>query len=114
MGLGRVTLVLTCLLVAGLAAAFAIIQWDQANKLATSISALGAVAAVGVAVWAAVRQPATSIRVSNTGNAVAGSKGKAVSGLDSPAKLTGEVIVEGTGDADASDGGQATSGSKFS
>ena len=106
----RVVLVVTCLVVAGLAGVFAGTQWDQANRVATVASALAAVASVGVAVWAAL-PGGGSVRVSNTGRAVAGPGGTATSGLTAPASgLAGGIEVDRTGDADASGGGHATSG----
>lgn len=44
----------TCLLVSGLGGVFTVTQWDRASRIATVVSALAAVAAVGVAVWAAI------------------------------------------------------------
>lgn len=50
----RLVLLLTALTVAGLAAVFAWLGWDQAGRVATVLSGLVAVAALGVAVWAAL------------------------------------------------------------
>lgn len=50
----RVALVVTCVVVVGLAVVFGLVQWDRANRIAVVVSALAAVAAVGVAVWAAL------------------------------------------------------------
>ncbi|MFJ1758682.1 hypothetical protein ACIOD2_00090 [Amycolatopsis sp. NPDC088138] len=108
---GRIALVATCVGVAGLAGWFTIARWDDANKVAAAISALGAVAAIGVAVWAAVRSPtsATTIRVSRTGAATAHGSGRANTGFRGNAP-TGSVSVERTGDADASGQGDANTG----
>ncbi|MFI5589363.1 hypothetical protein ACIA5G_30215 [Amycolatopsis sp. NPDC051758] len=110
---GRVTLIVTCVLVAGLAGWLALARWDDANKVATAVSALGAVAAVGVAVWAVIRAPKAgrSMAVSDTGRATATSGGKAVTGFSGKAdSTTGSVQVERTGDAQASGDGNAVSG----
>ncbi|MGW4423839.1 hypothetical protein [Streptosporangium sp. NPDC004631] len=107
----RVVLAVTGVVVAVFGVVFAVLQWEQANRIATSVSALAGLAAVGVAVWAAFPGTATRIRVSNTGKAVSGRGGRAVSGVSGSASAAvGEVVAEGTGDADASDGGEATSG----
>ncbi len=113
MTIGRIAILVTCVLVAGLGGWLAILRWDDANKVATSVSALGAVAAVGVAVWAVVRAPGTgrSIVVSETGRANATSHGKAVTGVSAKAgKDVGSIRMERTGDAQASGGGDAVSG----
>jgi hypothetical protein len=111
MNAGRVVLVLTCLLVAGLGGWFAVARWDEANKVATMASALGAVAAVGVAVWVALREPGPrgSIRVSRTSRAAAGKGGRANTGVRGNAVDAGSVRVEHTGDAEAI-GGDANTG----
>jgi cytosine/uracil/thiamine/allantoin permease len=111
----RVVLVVTFLVVAGLGVWFAVAQWDQANRVATVASALGAVAAVGVAVWAALRgsgaDEAGSLRVSRSGTAIAGRGGTANTGVRASAStLRGPVGVNRSGDADASGGGDANSG----
>lgn len=106
-------LVATCLIVGGLAGWFALAKWDDANKVAAVLSALGAVAAVGVAVWAALRAaPGSSVRVSRTGKATA-SSGEANSGFRGPGgPVAGGVRVERTGDAETA-GGDANSGVRF-
>ena len=107
----RVVLLVTCLVVAGLGGVFAASQWDQANRIATMVSALAAVAAVGVAVWAALPGAGPVVRVSRTGRATAGPGGTATSGVAGPAgQLEGHVEVDRTGEADASAGGDATTG----
>jgi hypothetical protein len=104
-------LVVTCVVTAGLGGLFAVSQWDQASRVATVVSALAAVAMLGVGVWAALPGSGAAVRVSDTGPATAGLGGTAVSGLTGPAAgLRGEVEVDGTGAADASGGGDATSG----
>jgi hypothetical protein len=105
----------TGLLVIGVAALLVALRWESAERIATSISALAAVAAVGVAVWAAVphsrERPRSGVRVTRTGSATAEAGGKAVSGLSSSAPLPDvPIAVEETGDAKAMGGGDATSG----
>ncbi len=106
-------MIVTCVLVAGLGMWLTLARWDDANKVATSVSALGAVAAVGVAVWAVVRAPRSggSIVVSESGRASATSEGSAVTGVSGKASVDiGSIRAERTGDAEASGGGNATSG----
>ncbi|NUT99309.1 MAG: hypothetical protein HOY78_45620 [Saccharothrix sp.] len=110
-------LVVTCVVVAGLGVWFAVAKWDQTNKVATVASALGAVAAVGVALWTALRTSpsqsgrAGAIRVSGTGKATAtGAGSSAVSGVRGKAGDLGPVTARDTGDAEADGGGSAVSG----
>jgi hypothetical protein len=111
---GRVVLVVTSGVVAGLATWLAAASWDQASRVATVASALAAVAAVGVAVWAAVRGPAAgsgSVKVSDTGTAVAGRQGLANTGARMRRWAgVGRVRAQHTGDAVASDGGDTNTG----
>ncbi|MGY3521071.1 hypothetical protein ACVMYR_32760 [Micromonospora sp. PTRAS2] len=103
----------TCAVVAVLGLALWRLDESNAGKLGGVVSALAAVAAVGIAIWAALRRPSGSIRVSDTGLAAAKTSGTAVSGLSGrPGRsLTDQRIdIEKTGGAEASDGGQATSG----
>lgn len=101
-------LVVTSLAVAGLGGWFALAQWDQANKIATMTSAIGAVAAVGVAVWAVLRGPGVrSVRAMDTGTATATAGGSANSGIRG--KPTGQAQAERTGNA-RSEGGDANTG----
>ncbi|MDA3646836.1 hypothetical protein LZ318_40990 [Saccharopolyspora indica] len=112
MNTGRAVLLLTCLAVAGLGGWFAVARWDDANKVAAFASALGAVAAVGVAIWAALRTSARgpSVRVRRTGRAEARGGGSANSGVRGGA--AGSARAENTGDAVA-DGGDANSGARL-
>ncbi|MFF4988728.1 hypothetical protein ACFY19_16135 [Streptosporangium saharense] len=106
----RVVLVVTCAVVAVFAVVFAVLQWEQANRIATAVASLAGLAAVGVTVWAALPGSGAKARVSNTGKATAHG-GSAVTGVTGPAaSVTGEITVDRTGDADASDGGEATTG----
>ena len=113
MNTGRVALLVTSVVVAGLGAWFVIARWDDANRIATVASALGAVAAVGVAVWAAVRTPTAkkTVAVSRTGKATAAS-GKAITGVSGGGSVD-SVRVEQTGDAKATGGGDAVSGAEL-
>jgi hypothetical protein len=109
----RVVLFVTCLVVTGLCVWLAVVKWNSASKIATIVSALAGVAAVGIAMWAALPD---SLRVSGpraawTGKAVARGHGKANSGVIAPNhKSAGYPQAYRTGDADASDDGEATSG----
>jgi hypothetical protein len=93
--------------VAILVAVLVVLRWDDANKVAVGVSALAAVAAVGVGVWAAL--PGSSsrgrIRVSRTGDAVAGRAGRANTGVIG--KGQGDIRVDKTGNAS---GGDANTG----
>ncbi len=113
MGKGHWVLVITCSIVAALSASLFLLQWEQANRLATSVSALAGLAAVGVAVWAALRPAARSscVTVRDSGAARARGIGRANSGI----RLQGgsnprDLRVRGSGDATASNGGWAVSG----
>jgi len=110
----RIWLVVTVGAVAILGVVLTVLSWDRASRMATVVSALAAVAAVGIAVWAALRGSEGSgraVRVSNTGSAVAGRGGVAVSGVAGQlAESPTAIHVEVTGVADASGGGEAVSG----
>jgi hypothetical protein len=71
----QLILVMTALIVAALAATFAWVGWDQADRIAIVVAGLVAVAALGVAVWAALpEERSAGVGVSHTGLARA-SKG---------------------------------------
>jgi hypothetical protein len=108
----RVVLVVTCLAVAALAVVLMLMRWEQANKVATSLSALAGVAAVGVAIWAAFPRPVgTTIRVTNSGKAIAGRAGGAQTGVRASADLVvGDITVRRSGDANATGDGNAATG----
>ena len=113
MNKGRAALIVTCGVVAGLGAWFAIARWEDANRIATVASALGALAAVGIAIWAALRRPdrTNSITIKDTGRANADSGGHANTGLEGKAaSLDGGVEISGTGDAKSTGGGNANTG----
>ncbi|MEV6304834.1 hypothetical protein AB0M02_35855 [Actinoplanes sp. NPDC051861] len=101
----------------GTVAVLALVLWllddKRAGQIGGAVSALAGVAAVGVAIWAALRQSSGRIRVAGTGEAMAGSSGAAVSGLSVQSEQSAalpDVNVEETGRAEATGGGQATSG----
>ncbi len=101
----------TCLVVAGLSVVFLVTERDESSWIATVVSALVAVAALGVAVWAVLPSAALGVRVSGTGSATAGQGGRAVSGyVGSADDASTPVEVSETGDADATAGGDAVSG----
>ncbi|MGC3003206.1 hypothetical protein ACPF8X_33755 [Streptomyces sp. G35A] len=105
---------MTGLCVAGLAGAFAVIRWDDANRLATVLSVLVSVSSLGVAVWAALPGARASgpVQVEQTGDAVADG-GTVNTGLTGPAtdvaKL-GPVRVERTGRGRTRNGGDSNTG----
>jgi hypothetical protein len=72
-------LIPTCLVVAGPAVWFAVERWDVVDRVATVLSTLSAVAAVGVAVWDALRPSNTgmSAQVSDTGTTAGRANGRA-------------------------------------
>ena len=88
----------------------AVATWDQANKTAVVVSALAAVAAVEVAMWAGFRSSgASSVLVEDTGNATAGRGGRANTGVRDAGKL-GSLEVRRTGDAKVAGDGDANTG----
>lgn len=100
--------VVTCAVVAALGGLLTVMS---SVRLVSMLSALAGVASVGVAVWAGLPGQGARVRVSNTGRAVAGAGGRAVSGVTGPAdEVPGGVEVDRSGEADASAGGDATSG----
>lgn len=115
MTVGRVVLVVTFVLVAVLAGWFALLSWEQANRVATVVAALTGVAAAGIAVWTAVRGPAgRTVRVSNTGKATAGMGGKANTGVQARQGMQVDSLeVHGTGAAEAGRDGEANTGVRF-
>jgi hypothetical protein len=106
MNVGRIVLYVTCAVVTVMCGAFALLNWDNAVRWATVIAALAAVAAIGVAVWAAIRGPA-GVRASNTGSATVGPGGTANTGVRG---RVDSVKVNNTGDAKAGRDGEANTG----
>lgn len=116
MNVGRIVLMITCLGVAGLAVWFALAAWDQANRVATVTSALGAVAAVGVAIWAALHGNSgrRSLTVADTGNATVGAGGRAITGVQGNSRaVSGPVQISRTGDGRVSGDGDAVTGAQL-
>jgi hypothetical protein len=110
----RIAVGATVLTVAVLAVVLRVLHWDTASKVVAVVSALSAVAVVGVTVWGALpgrsAESTNHVAVRKTGRAKAGPGGQANTGLRAPAgSLPDEVVVESTGDADAS-GGDANTG----
>jgi hypothetical protein len=109
----RAVMVGTAGVVAVLAVVFVVLRWDAANKIAVLMTALAAVAAVGVALWAGLPgvKSGGRVRVSRTGRAIAGPGGRANSGISGPAdSLPDDLQLNRTGDADAFNGGDANTG----
>src|SRR5688500_5977580 len=100
MKLGRLILVATLLLVAGLGFWFAVARWEDANKVASVLSAVAGVAAVGVALWAVLRSPATPQQITVTGTGRAESRtDDANTGVQAGSVPSGQPIeVKDTGD----------------
>ncbi|WP_394815821.1 hypothetical protein [Streptomyces gibsoniae] len=134
----RLVLIVSCAAVAGLGVLLAVLRWSRADHVASVVSCLAAVAAVGVGIWAALpARPARTgadpagatdpagapdperrlvIRVSDTGSATAGPGGRANSGVVAPKRdgsPSGEITAERTGDAHASRDSDANSGIRW-
>ena len=106
----RVVIIGTAGVVAALAVMLAVVRWDDANKVAVVISALAAVAAIGVGICAAPAGASSggSSRVSRTGWAWGR---RANTGVSGPADLLpADVRADRTGVAYAPDGGDANTG----
>jgi hypothetical protein len=107
----QLVLFVTVLAVAALSALFAWLGQGEAERLAILVAGVAAVAAVGVAVWAALPGGRSAgVRVSHTGHARASKGGIATSGVSGTGRSAGPVEVEHTGSAEADEGGKATSG----
>ncbi|MGC3862330.1 hypothetical protein ACPSM1_19330 [Micromonospora chersina] len=110
MKLDRWILVITLVVVAGLGFWFSVARWDDTSKIASVLSALAGVAAVGVAVWAALRGTATSaeVTVKDSGNASSdsGDTNTGMRGKAAPAGLS--VKIKNSGDADSRNGSSNT------
>ncbi|RAO00784.1 hypothetical protein [Micromonospora noduli] len=110
MKLGRWVLVITLLVVAGLGFWFSVARWDDASKIASVLSALAGIAAVGVAVWAALRGTAVSSKtiIKSSGNATSdsGDANTGVKGKSVPSGIS--VKIEKSGDAKSKDGNSNT------
>jgi hypothetical protein len=113
----RLTIIVTCVVIVGLTGWFVLLQWDRASWLATIVAALAAVAAVGVAVWAALREPSSGTKIleaRGTGDAVANSGGDANTGIkagvDSEVPPASSIRAADTGGASATRRGRANTG----
>lgn len=105
----RAVLILTCLLLAGLGVYSAVARWDDANRIATIAASLAAVAAVGVGIWAALPANRQQSAVSRSGKALARGRGSTANTGISGAGSSPSAVT-GSGDAHATDGGQANTG----
>lgn len=86
---------------------------DKADKVASGISAVLALLALGLPCLlpTAAGAPSAGIHVSRTGKVTVGRGAHANTGLRAPAAgLTGDIVVERTGDIQASGGGRANTG----
>lgn len=114
----RWVLVGTAVLVAGVAVMLVWLRWEGANKVATAVSALAGLAAVGVALWAGwptVSAGGGRVRVKKTGTATASGTGDANTGvMGKSGAVPGDVVVDASGDAKASGEGDANSGIRLS
>jgi hypothetical protein len=98
-------LVATGLLAAALGVWLAVVRWEDGDKIATSVSAVAAVAAVGVSIWAALhasRKQATLV-ASRTGNATT-RRGDANTGVRTGITTNNSQRAADTGDARSFDG----------
>jgi hypothetical protein len=118
MSASRVTIVATSVAVAGLSAWFIFLGPSEASLVATVVAAVAGVAAVGVAIWTALRtpkqkgttpKPRTKIRLSQTGDATADSGGRANTGVH-VRNTPKSVRIRKTGSAKSQGGGDANSG----
>jgi hypothetical protein len=112
----RIVILVSGVLVFGLAGVFCALSWSRADQLAGIVSALVSVAGLGATVWAAIAAgsvagAAPRLRATRTGNASARSSGSANTGVITSASGTtgGTTSVNRTGDAEAEDG-QANTG----
>jgi len=105
-------LVVTCLVVGGLCAWFAVNNSGDADEIATLISALAAVAGIGIAVWAAIPGSAAPWTASaiETGKAVAHRRSRAITGIAGVHANPAGMTAKRTGDARATDSADAISG----
>lgn len=113
---GRVVLAVTFLVVAGLAAWFAVAQWDQANHVATVLAAIAGVASVGVAIWAVLSKPKSTARITVKNSGDAKSKdGSANTGFSGGSRGPTDVAidVEDSGKASSEGDGDTNTGVKY-
>jgi hypothetical protein len=112
----RIVIMVSGVVVFGLAGVFCALSWTQANQLAGIVSALVSVAGLGATVWAALAAaPAAGAgpraHVVRTGNASVRGTGSANTGIITSTSGTagGTASAKRTGDADTEDG-QANTG----
>ncbi len=116
----RVVLLVTCLLVSVLAVWFALDQ-RKLSTIATAVSALVAVAALGIGVWTTLRSgmpagpgsvsAAPTIRVADTGSAEVGADGDGNTGaLFHGSPPASSVTVENSGQGKAGARGRINTG----
>lgn len=106
----RVVIGLTFVAVVGLGAVLLLSGSSDTNMIGTVVSALAAVAAVGVAVWAGLPTLGES-QVRRSGRAVARGRGsEANTGVLGERDENRRGTVEQTGDAWAAGGGKANTG----
>lgn len=116
----RITAVVTGVVAAGLLVWLTVAQWEQANRVATIASAVGTVAAAGIAIWAGLRTPphgtpanpaSGGIRVQRTGRGRTGQRGAAITGVRSTGAVPpGGVEVDRSGSARTDGDGDAVTG----
>lgn len=100
---------------ATLAMVFAWVGWDRADQVASVVSSLVGIAALGIAAaaaWPLARGGnQRDVRVGKTGRSVARGQGRANTGIKGRAgNIAGRVRAKSTGDAEASGNGEANSG----
>ncbi|WP_157517549.1 hypothetical protein [Micromonospora rifamycinica] len=105
----RMVLLVTGALVAVLALSFVVLRADTADLVATAVSAVAAVAGVGVALWAALAPTRPGLRAEKTGRVTTTRHGYGVSGIDAPADDDTPMSASATGDVET-DGGVGISG----
>jgi hypothetical protein len=129
MGPARAVAVGTGAVAVGLLVWLTLAQWDLANRVAAIASAVGTVAAAGIAVWAVLRTPPTApsptppvgggIRVEKSGRADTGPGGTAITGVRvrgvvPPGGIevtrSGPACATGTGDGTGPEGREAVTG----
>ena len=116
MKMRRTVLALTGAVVAVLTGLLSILRWDDASQIASAVSAVAAVASLGVAVCATLprsrdrAQPEERIRLARTGAVRVGTGGTASTGLIGSAAAIRGAEVEDTGEVEAGDGCDVNTG----
>lgn len=92
---------------------FATLSWQDASYVAAVVSALAAVATLGLSLFLMFRKPST-LKAENTGKSESTYQSCTNTGITVRGKqLSEDLKVDRTGDATASDGSQANSGIDF-